>query len=278
MDAREESADSPESSATTRTPAPTVSPVSPELPVSPKHVAESPGKSLWEQICEEYEAELPLPPERYKVKQEALIDVSPVTEPIFHGFNREHFFSIPHYTMFSQAPSPEVKTKTIDPKTCSPKDYLETFIFPVLLPGMAQLLHQAKIEKCFERKRTKFIACDFLTEWLYNQNQKRRDEPFTEFFSIPFVAEWLADHPRPPIPLSLLLTEEKAALLIQSFWRGYLARCSPEIQELRQWQKKLSENEHIHQRVRGFWSKQEQKVKCTMEDDDEVDAPKNPPQ
>ena len=32
----------------------------------------------------------------------------------------------------------------------SPKEYLETFIFPVLLPGMASLLHQAKKEKCFE--------------------------------------------------------------------------------------------------------------------------------
>lgn len=32
----------------------------------------------------------------------------------------------------------------------SPREYLETFIFPVLLPGMASLLHQAKQEKCFE--------------------------------------------------------------------------------------------------------------------------------
>jgi len=32
----------------------------------------------------------------------------------------------------------------------SPEEYLEYYIFPVLLPGMAELLHQAKKEKCFE--------------------------------------------------------------------------------------------------------------------------------
>nr|KAF6440810.1 IQ motif containing K [Rousettus aegyptiacus] len=139
---------------------------------------------------------------------------------------------------------------------------------------MASLLHQAKKEKCFERKRTKFIACDFLTEWLYNQNPKRKGEPFTEFFSIPFVEQWLKQHPRPPIPLSLLLTEEEAALYIQAFWRGYLVRCDPEVQELRRWQKKLREDKHIRERVKVFWARQEQKVKCTMEEEEaEAETP-----
>ncbi|XP_006876034.1 PREDICTED: IQ domain-containing protein K, partial [Chrysochloris asiatica] len=262
---REESGDSIESSATTRTPVPTVSPVSPELPISPGHVAESLGKNLWEQICEEYEAELPPFPEQYKDNQEAVVSVLPVTETTFHGMNQEHFFSVPSFPTVSHIPCPQVKSKTIDSKICSPKQYLETFIFPVLLPGMATLLHQAKNEKCFERKTTKFIACDFLTEWLYNHNPKRIEEPFTEFFSIPFVAEWLKHHPRPPIPLSLLLTEEEAVLIIQSFWRGYLVRCNPEIQELRQWQKKLREDKHIRQQVKIFWTKQEKKEPGTKQ-------------
>lgn len=50
-------------------------------------------------------------------------------------------------------------------------------------------------------------------------------------------------------------------------WRWGLAkpsglfqvRCDPEIQELRQWQKKLREDKHIRQRVKIFWAKQEQK-------------------
>uniref|UniRef100_A0A8V0Z3R8 IQ motif containing K n=1 Tax=Gallus gallus TaxID=9031 RepID=A0A8V0Z3R8_CHICK len=41
-----------------------------------------------------------------------------------------------------------------DPKTCSPQEYLEYYIFPVLLPGMTELLHQAKKEKCFESQAT----------------------------------------------------------------------------------------------------------------------------
>ncbi|XP_004057339.1 IQ domain-containing protein K isoform X4 [Gorilla gorilla gorilla] len=174
----------------TRTPVPTVSLASRELPVS-WQVAEPSSKNLWEQICAEYEAEQPPFPEGYKVKQEAVITVAPVEEMLFHGFSAEHCFPVSHFTMISHTPCPQDKSETINPKTCSPKEYLETFIFPVLLPGMASLLHQAKKEKCFERKRTKFIACDFLTEWLYNQNPKRAGEPFTEFFSIPFVEERL---------------------------------------------------------------------------------------
>uniref|UniRef100_A0A4X1VDY7 IQ motif containing K n=1 Tax=Sus scrofa TaxID=9823 RepID=A0A4X1VDY7_PIG len=251
---------SAESSVTARTPVSVVSHVSLELPVSPGQVAEPPNKNLWEQICEEYEAELPPFPEGYKVKQEATVTVPPLEDMVFRGFNAEHLYSAPRLSVDSQVPCPQAPWETIDPKTCTfPKEYLETFIFPVLLPGMASLLHQAKKEKCFERKRTKFIACDFLTEWLYNQNPKRAGEPFTEFFSIPFVEEWLKYHPRSAIPLSLLLTEAAAALIIQSFWRAYLVRCDPEIQELRQWQKKLREDKYIRERVKIFWTKQENK-------------------
>ncbi|XP_027730271.1 IQ domain-containing protein K-like isoform X2 [Vombatus ursinus] len=187
--------------------------------------APEPEKNLWEQICEEYEAEQPPFPEGYKVKQQPVITVSaPLEATVSPGLSPEHFFQVtPNYAIVQDVPcvAPEAP-EVFDPKTCSPREYLENFVFPVLLPGMANLLHQAKKEKCFERKKTKFIACDFLTEWLYNQNPKRIDEPFTEFFSIPFVADWLKIHPRPPIPLSLLLSEEEATLIIQSFWRGYL--------------------------------------------------------
>ncbi|XP_063082664.1 IQ domain-containing protein K isoform X6 [Cavia porcellus] len=138
-------------SVTTPNSVPTVSPVSPE-PVSPGQVAEPPGKNLWEQICEEYEAELPSFPEGYIIKHENPVIVSLLEELISHDFNTEQYFPASQFITASNIPCPQNKSETVDPKTCSPREYLETFIFPVLLPGMASLLHQAKQEKCFEPK------------------------------------------------------------------------------------------------------------------------------
>ncbi|KQL61573.1 hypothetical protein AAES_14374 [Amazona aestiva] len=91
-----------------------------------------------------------------------------------------------------------------------------------------------------------------------SNNPKRKDDSFAEFFSIPFVKDWLKD--QRPTPLSLLLSEEEASIIIQSFWRGYRVRCDSEVQELRQWQKKLREEKNIVKVVKEFWTKQEAKV------------------
>jgi len=56
---------------------------------------------------------------------------------------------------------------TCEPFTGPPHEYLEYYVFPHLLPSMEAMLTSAKKERCFERKRTKFNALDFLTESLY---------------------------------------------------------------------------------------------------------------
>ncbi|XP_034638667.1 IQ domain-containing protein K isoform X2 [Trachemys scripta elegans] len=204
-------------------------------------VAQGP-KTLWEQICAEYEAEQPPFPYSPELKQDSVSLDTGILQPLhtkqLYSTSTECSIAQKISSLPALAPLPAAP----NPKTCSPREYLEYYIFPILLPGMAELLHQAKKEKCFERKRTKFIACDFLTEWLYN--------------------------PRPPIPLSLLLSEEEACKIIQSFWRGYRVRCDTEVQELRQWQKQLREDKNIFKRVQEFWTKQENKVGSKLDSEE----------
>ncbi|XP_072337989.1 IQ domain-containing protein K isoform X1 [Scyliorhinus torazame] len=309
-------------------------------------------RSLWEEICAEFEAVSShffddSRPDTASVSTEISQYDPSKHSPVFYGHmvakvsvdtsvleNFNSAYSHPALLGYAvvqkppppASPPPPPPTPPPDQKTCSPKQYLEHYIFPVLLPGLFETLKQAKIEKCFEkgcpeawyigetmqtlrqrmngycaiitrqecslpvgehfssqghsasdlrRKRTKFNACDFLSEWLYNKNLRRSDKKFVAFNEIPFVKDWLKDHPRPLIPLSLLLSEDEAALLIQSFWRGYQVRRDPAIQELRQWQKELKEeNRGFQRKVITFWAEQESKVGQRMEEVEEsIPAP-----
>uniref|UniRef100_A0A0L8FN80 Uncharacterized protein n=1 Tax=Octopus bimaculoides TaxID=37653 RepID=A0A0L8FN80_OCTBM len=80
-----------------------------------------------------------------------------------------------------------------DPKTCEPSEYLQYYIFPLLVPALTEVLRQAKLENCFVRKKTKFNCADFLTEYLYKNNPNYNDRQDITLWDIPFVKEWLKD-------------------------------------------------------------------------------------
>lgn len=173
------------------------------------------------------------------------------------SLHRELSQSIP---ILHRPKTPLLKT----PKELSTIEYLEKFVYPILLKGIDQLLIEAEKRKCLERKRSAFNALDYLTRYLYFKNPNRirssgeQDQPLTDtdqaLENIPFVRVHFAKYPRAPLPKSLLWTEEEAALIIQSFYRGYRVRKHAEIQELRQWQREWREaNRNIHEVVEDFW-------------------------
>ncbi|CAF2467088.1 unnamed protein product [Rotaria sp. Silwood2] len=150
------------------------------------------------------------------------------------------------------------------PKELSTIEYLEKYVYPILLKGIEQLLVEAEKRKCLERKRSAFNALDYLTRYLYYKNPNRinlSDEQNQQLSDInqllediPFVRIHFEKYPRAPLPKSLLWSEEEAALIIQSYYRGYRVRKQPEVQELRQWQREWREaNRNIHDVVEDFW-------------------------
>ncbi|KAK3784066.1 hypothetical protein RRG08_025259 [Elysia crispata] len=255
-----------------------------------KSVAEP---NLWGEICKEFASKRP-PFDRDDDNESITtdyVDYDPALHhPVFYGkmFSgvgnidsdaaAEFDAAISHPSSvgysFTNKPPPVAPPPPPQPPCrflCTPTQYLNTYIYPTLLPALEAMLKQAKLEKCFERRRTKFNACDYITEYLYknNPNPQNGDRTKVDLWEIPFVKDWLKDHPRPPLPKSLIWTDEEASLIIQSYWRGYVVRREPDVQELRVWQRDWrEENRGIQSRVSEFWDKQ-------MPDGDDAAAPEN---
>ncbi|XP_049779501.1 IQ domain-containing protein K-like [Schistocerca cancellata] len=131
-------------------------------------------------------------------------------------------------------------------------DYLEREIFPLLLPALKDMLHEARRWDCLYVQKCRFNGIDYLAELLWNRNRRHpyRSKQWREIFSIPFVKRYLKKHPRPYFPLSWLWTPEEAALRIQAQFRGFLVRKQPEVQEMRQFWKALQAEKEEEMRQR----------------------------
>lgn len=253
---------------------------------SGKVYGEKKPKTLWEKICEEFAAQraefedqdfddtassAPTDITQFSASRHTpvvygkMVHVAQVDSNVTSDFNPA--ISHPAAIGLSMLSRPKKKPEAApppppDPKTCPARDYLEAYVFPTLIPAMIAMLEEAKAERCFERKRTKFNACDFLTEYLYKQNPEKKsiERDDMALWDISFVKEHLVDNPRPPLPLSLLWSESEAAVKIQSFWRGHLIRTRQDVQEMRQWQKEWrEENKDVREKVNEFWQQHENK-------------------
>jgi len=249
-------------------------------------VTNVPEPNIWDDICKEFMAKRPPFKDDDNISDHTVKeDFDPAkTNPVFYGKMysavrtdcdafTDFDASLSHpacvgYAFVDKPPTspPATPPPAPDIKSCLPGDFLAHYIFPTLVPLLEQMLYNAQKERCFERKRTKFNALDYLTEYLYKNNPTaEKDRSSVTLNGIPFVDSWLQEHPRPPLPKSLLWSEEEASLIIQASWRGYKARCSPEIQELRQWQREWrAENENINNKVNELWAKSEERTSGTQ--------------
>jgi len=258
---------------------------------TPKFFGEKRVKTLWEEICEEFAAQhhdyelsefddnasVATDVTQYSARRHTpvvygqLVHQTPVDADVSEDFDPAigHPAAVGLTMITKPKPSPSPQPEPPDQKTCTPREYLESYIFPTLCAALEAMLKQAKLEKCFERKQTRFNGCDFLTEYLYKNNpyKKAGECNAATLWEIPFVKEWNAKHPRKPLPLSLQWTEEEAAVIIQAYYRGHLVRCQPEVSELRKWQKDWrEENRNVRREVEQFWEDRESKAFANEED------------
>merc|ERR1712212_28824 len=143
-------------------------------------------------------------------------------------------------------PKPSRKDDTDeDHNTNSAETYFNKCLKSVVTEGLIAMVNAAEKENVFKyKKRNKFNGCDFLTEYLYNNNPRRPGRVTAEgepvpLHAIPFCSAFDKIWPRSELRLSLRLTADEAATMIQAWYRGVKTRQRAEVVELIKYQKTL---------------------------------------
>eukprot|EP00731_Ephydatia_muelleri_P029300 Em0020g944a len=102
-------------------------------------------------------------------------------------------------------------------------------------------------------RRHCFNPVDYIVSYLYRHNPLHSNREQIHFEDIWFVAQEWATNPRPPLPLSATLTEDEAAMIIQSFYRAYRVRCWPDVAQLREWQRGFRKEVEAIIKIQRFW-------------------------
>ncbi|XP_034831336.1 IQ domain-containing protein K-like [Maniola hyperantus] len=126
-------------------------------------------------------------------------------------------------------------------------DFITKEVFVHLIPALEETLNKAimwdalKTQKCF------FNGIDYIAQHLWNHNPRYPERKYNNLhlFNMPWVRELLKSNPRPYYPKSWLWPEDYAATLIQKTVRQYFVQREEEVQEMRDFWKKLELEQNL---------------------------------
>ncbi|CAK1586245.1 unnamed protein product [Parnassius mnemosyne] len=119
--------------------------------------------------------------------------------------------------------------------------YLNDEVFVHLVPALEETLRKARVWAAFKTQKCFFNGIDHIAQilWTNNPRHPERKEFDIHIFNMPWVKKLLKLYPRPYYPKSWLWTEDYAATVIQKSVRQYFVQREDEVQEMRNFWKKL---------------------------------------
>ncbi|KAG6442247.1 IQ domain-containing protein K [Manduca sexta] len=120
-------------------------------------------------------------------------------------------------------------------------DYIKNEVFVHLIPALEETLNKAKMWEALVLQKCFFNGIDHIAQLLWNNNPRYPERKIKDLhiFNMPWVRRYLKEKPRPFYPKSWLWPENYAATLIQKTVRQYFVQREDEVQEMREFWRKL---------------------------------------